>query len=158
MIVYQEKLKVSLGMKLFWGLFALIFFGLGIIGSLSGSSTVYIPCWIVAVFFLILSLAITPKKLILYMAKVEIKLWLGYTVTIPADNIKAVKKLPKYPFVYLSQDVPFKSSWSIPVRIIRKKGFAFVVTPLNPDKFVAEVSKIITSSAPNLSGQPAQMK
>ena len=114
-------------------------------------------CWILAGSVVIVALAFTPKKLISYKDKVEIKLWLGYTVTIPADNIKAVKKLPKSS-VFLSQDVPFKSSWSIPVQIIQKKGFAFVVTPLNPDKFVAQVSKMITSGSLDLSGQPAQMK
>jgi hypothetical protein len=115
MIVYQEKLKVSLGMKLFWGLVVLTFFLLGVLRYLvrvsapSEASVAYLGCWIVAGFFVVMVLALTPKKLILYKDKVAIKLWLGYTVTIPANNIKAVKKLPKY-FVYLSQDVPFKSS------------------------------------------------
>jgi len=114
-------------------------------------------CWILVLFFVTFALALTPKKLIVYKDKLEIKLWLGYTVTIPANNIKAVKKLPKSS-VFLSQDVPFKSSWSIPVHIIQKKGLAFAVTPRNPDEFVAQVSKLVTCGNSDLSGQSAQMK
>ena len=144
-------------MKLFWGILVSAFFLIGVLSYFSRVSAGYIVCWILVLFFVTFTLALTPKKLIVYKDKLEIKLWLGYTVTILANNIKAVKKLPKSS-VFLSQDVPFKSSWSIPVHIIQKKGLAFVVTPLNPDKFVAQVSKIITTGGPDSSGQPAQVK
>jgi len=151
MIVYQEKLKVSLGMKLFWGLVALIFFLLGVLCYLSQATVGYFLCWALFVLVVVLAFALTPRKLILCEGKLEIKLYLGYTVTIPSGNIKSVSKLPKSS-VFLSQDAPFKSSWSTPVHIFQKKGFAFVVTPLNPDRFVAEVSKMITGANPDSSG------
>jgi hypothetical protein len=157
MRIRQEKLKVSLGMKLFWCLVVLVFFSLGFLSYLSKSFTGYVVCWILTAFFIILALALTPRRLTSHDDEMEIKLWLGHTVTIPADNIRAVRKLSKSS-VFLSQDVPLKSSWSIPVQVVRKKGSTLVLTPLNPDKFVAEVSKLIGADSPGVSGQPAPMK
>jgi hypothetical protein len=73
-MIYEEKLKVSLGMKLFWGLVALTLFLLGILCYLSGALTGYLLCWILVGFIVILALALTPKKLIVCMDKVEINL------------------------------------------------------------------------------------
>ena len=58
-----------------------------------------------------------------------------------STNLKEVRKLPKG-YVFLSQDVPVKSSWSIPVHIAQKHGLAFVVAPSNPDEFIDGYQKL----------------
>ena len=138
-MLYTDKLRVSLGMKAFWGTLISLFL---VIGLLSHEPFSYAVNLGLTGFFLLMALALTPKELRVYSDRLIVKLHLGYSVTVPAGNLKEVRKLPKQ-YVYLSQDVPFKSRWSVPVHIIQKRGLSFVVTPSNPDEFIAHVISLI---------------
>ncbi len=141
-VIYEDSLRVSAGMAAFWYVLVTVFLILGVAALLRGTVIASIVSFFLAAFFMLAALALTPKKLTVYREAVVIRLYLGYTVTITASHLKGVRKLPR-PSVFLSQDVPFKSRWSVPVHIVQKRGLAYVVTPSHPDEFVAHVSSIM---------------
>ncbi len=141
-VYYREYSAVSAGMKAFWGLaislFVVMGFALYQTGDIAGAAAVAAA----AVFFLVLALALTPRELVIDSSGITIRLRLGYTVTISAARLKQVSQLPAWR-VFLSEDVPFKSAWSVPVHIAQKRGLAFVVTPAKPDEFVSAAARML---------------
>ena len=131
---YQDKLKLSAGMTAFWASMVLAFLFIAIFfRSIIGLA--------VSFGFLLAALALTPRMLRVTKDGIAISLYLGYSIRISAGNLKEVKKLPKS-YVFLSQDVPLKSRWSIPGHITQKRGLAFVVTPSDPDEFVEQALQL----------------
>ncbi len=145
-IAYEDRLRVSPGMAAFWCFLVAVFLAIGIAELLIEGAIESIAPFAVAAFFLVAAFGLTPKRLIVYSDAVVIRLYLGYAVAIPAARLKEVKKLPRSS-VFLSQDVPFKSRWSVPVHITQKRGPAYVVTPTRPDEFVARASSMVPPSS-----------
>ncbi|MFC1909390.1 PH domain-containing protein [Chloroflexota bacterium] len=138
-LLYQDKPKYDLWIKLILGSIIAFTFILGIV-FISEDTEAAIVMFGITIFDSLLFKAILPSRFQIFDDKLRILLGGPLSINIAFSNITEVKPVSgNKVFVYWG--IQFATSTSHVVEIIRKKGLNLIISPSNPEMFLEQCKR-----------------